>query len=70
MEVTTDDVHDSKEAAGLLEGAERRANVEEALFDGAYDSAVVYRELERRGVEAVIKPRRNARSETGPPAKK
>jgi IS5 family transposase len=69
MEVTTDDVHDSKEAAGLLEGAERRANVEEALFDGAYDSAVVYRELERRGIEAVIKPRRNARSDTGPAAR-
>ena len=69
MEVTTDDVHDSKEAAGLLEGAERRANVEEALFDGAYDSAVVYGELERRGIEAVIKPRRNARSDTGPAAR-
>jgi IS5 family transposase len=65
MEVTTDDVHDSKEAAGLLEGAERRANVEEALLDGAYDSEEVYKELERRGIEAVIKPRRNARSDTG-----
>ena len=65
MEVTTDDIHDSKEAAGLLEGAERRANVEEALLDGAYDSEEVYGELERRGIEAVIKPRRNARSDTG-----
>jgi len=65
MEVTTDDVHDSKEAVGLLEGAERRANVEEALLDGAYDSEEVYEELERRGIEAVIKPRRNARSDTG-----
>jgi IS5 family transposase len=65
MEVTTDDVHDSKEAAGLLEGAERRANVEEALLDGAYDSEEVYEELERRGIEAVVKPRRNARSDTG-----
>jgi len=69
MEVTTDDVHDSKEASGLLEGAERRVNVEEALFDGAYDSAVVYGELVRRGIEAVIKPRRNARSDTGPAAR-
>ena len=66
MEVTTDDVHDSKEAAGLLEGAERRANVEEALLDGAYDSEEVYEELERRRIEAVVKPRGNARSDTGP----
>lgn len=65
MEVTTDDVHDSKEAAGLLEGAERRANVEEALFDGAYDSEEVYEELEKRRIEAVVKPRSNARSDTG-----
>ena len=65
MEVTTDDVHDSKEAVGLLEGAERRANVEEALLDGAYDSEEVYGELERRGIMAVVKPRRNARSDTG-----
>ena len=66
MEVTTDDVHDSKEAARLLEGAERRANVEEALLDGAYDSEEVYEELMKRGIEAVVKPRRNARSDTGP----
>jgi len=66
MEVTTDDVHDSKEAARLLEGAERRANVEEALLDGAYDSEEVYMELERRGIEAVVKPRKNARSDKGP----
>jgi hypothetical protein len=66
MEVTTDDVHDSKLAAGLLEGAESNVRVEEALFDGAYDSEEVYEELERRGVEAVVKPRINARSDTGP----
>jgi len=65
MEVTTDDVHDSKEAVGLLEGACSRANVGEALLDGAYDSEEVYGELERRGIEAVVKPRRNARSDTG-----
>lgn len=66
MEVSTDDVHDSKEAAGLLEGACSRADVEEALFDGAYDSEEVYGELEKRKIEAVVKPRRNARSDTGP----
>lgn len=66
MEVTTDDVHDSKVAAALIRGAGGRAKVNGALGDGAYDSAEVYGELERRGVEAVIKPRGNARPGTGP----
>jgi hypothetical protein len=66
MEVSTDDVHDSKEVAGLLEDACNRANIEEALFDGAYDSEEVYEELERRGIEAMVQPRGNARSDTGP----
>ena len=69
MVVSTDDVHDSKEAAGLLEGSCSRAEVEEALLDGAYDSEEVYGELERRGIRAVIKPRSNARSDTGPIAR-
>ena len=39
------------------------------IGDGAYDSGEVYEELERRGIDAVIKPRSNARSDTGPPAR-
>jgi len=69
MEVTTDDTHDSKAVPGLLDGAERRARVAEALMDGAYDSGEVYDELERRGIEAVVKPRANARTDTGPPSR-
>ena len=69
MEVTTDDTHDSKAAPGLLDGAERNTRVAEALMDSAYDSMEVYEELERRGIEAVIKPRVNARSDTGPPSR-
>ena len=69
MEVTTDDVHDSKAAPGLLDGAERRIRVAEALMDSAYDSMEVYEELARRGIEAVIKPRANARTDTGPPSR-
>jgi len=34
MEVTTDDVHDSKEAAGLLEGAERRPALRRRCWTG------------------------------------
>lgn len=65
MMVSTDDVHDSKIAASLIKEAGSRVAVKEALFDGAYDSEEVYQELERRGIEAVIKPRDNARSDTG-----
>ena len=69
MEVTTDDVHDSEEAPALLEEAGRHVSVGEALGDGGYDSGKVYLEAERRGFEAVIKPRVNARSDTGPPSR-
>jgi len=34
--------------------------------DGAYDSGEVYRLLEAKGIEPVIKPRRNARLDTRP----
>jgi IS5 family transposase len=69
MEVTTDDVHDSKEVPGLLDEAERKVRVAEAFMDGAYDTKEVYEELEKRRIEPVIKTRRNARSGTGPPAR-
>ncbi len=32
----------------------------ETFGDGAYDSCEVYEELERRGIEPVIKPKVNA----------
>jgi len=65
MEVSTDDVHDSRAVPGLLEEAEGNVRVEKMIGDGAYDSGEVYGEMERRGIEPVIKPRRNARSDTG-----
>ena len=60
MEVSTDDVHDVKAFKGLLEGAEERRRVSGLLGDGAYDSGDVFEELEERGIEAVVKPRRNS----------
>jgi hypothetical protein len=39
-------------------------------MDGEYDPGRVYEKLERRRNKAVIKPRSNARSDAGPPAKK
>ncbi len=60
MEVATDDVHDVKAFQGLLEGAEERRRVSEWLGDGAYDSGMVFEALEARGIEAVVKLRRNS----------
>jgi len=70
MEVSTDDVHDVKALPGLVEGAERNVRVAKVIGDGAYDSGDAYRLLEGRGIEPVIKPRRNARLDTGPPARR
>ena len=69
MEVTTDDVHDSEAAPGLLEEAGRNVRVGKAYGDGSYDSEKVYGEIEGRGIDAVIKPRANARTDTGPPSR-
>jgi len=69
MEVTTDDVHDSEVAPGLLEEAGRNVRVGKAYGDGSYDSEKVIGEMERRGIEAVVKPRANARTDTGPPSR-
>jgi hypothetical protein len=70
MEVSTDDVHDVKALPGLVEGAERNVRVAKVIGDGAYDSGDAYRLLEGRGIEPVIKPRRNARLDAGPPARR
>ena len=70
MEISTDDVHDVRALPGLVEEAEGNVRVAEVIGDGAYDSGEVYDLLEARGIEPVIKPRRNARVDTGPPARR
>ena len=70
MEISTDDVHDVKALPGLVEGAEGNVRVAEVIGDGAYDSGEVYDLLEVKGVEPVIKPRRNARLGAGSPARR
>ena len=64
LDVSTDDVHDSKALPGLLDEAERRVEVSKMLGDGAYDNAEVYEDLEHRGIEAGVKPRRNSSIDT------
>ena len=70
MEVSTDDVHDVKALPGLVEKAEGNVRVTRLYGDGAYDSGDVYRLLEGRGIEPVVKPRRNSRLDAGPPARR
>ena len=70
MEISTDDVHDVRALPGLVEEAEGNVRVARLLGDGAYDSGDVCRLLEGRGIEPVIKPRRNSRLESGPPARR
>jgi transposase len=60
LEVSTDDVHDVKAFPGLLKKAEEKRRIACWLGDGAYDSGDVFEEMEERGIEAVIKPRRNS----------
>ncbi|MBS7635412.1 transposase [Candidatus Bathyarchaeota archaeon] len=42
----------------------------EAVMDGAYDNAEAYNLLRRMGVKPIIKPRRNARADRGPPERR
>jgi len=64
MMVTTDGTHDSRAFPELLKKAERHGKVSKVYADGAFDSSQVYELLESKGIEAVIKPRRNSRLDT------
>jgi hypothetical protein len=70
MEVTTDDVHDSRVFPALLEDVERHRDVDGALGDGAFDSSRFYDACARRGVEAIVKPRSNSRLDTSSEARR
>lgn len=63
-------MHDVRALPGLVEGAERNVRVARLYGDGAYDSGEAYDLLEAKGIEPVVKPRRNARRDTGPPARR
>ncbi|MGC8961037.1 MAG: transposase, partial [Candidatus Bathyarchaeia archaeon] len=47
MDVTTDDIHDSKALPTLITDAYRRRVIAKAYMDGAYDSAKAYRLFRR-----------------------
>ena len=70
MEVTTDDVHGSEVFPRLLEEAESHGRVIKAYGDGAYNTGGIYEFSESRGVDAVIKPRKNSRIDTSSEARR
>ena len=70
MYVTTDGIHDSEALPSIRADASRHRLISEAYMDGAYDSIKSYRLLKRAGIKPIIKPRRNARMDRGPPEKR
>jgi hypothetical protein len=70
FERTTDRVHDSEAARRMVDRSMGAGNVIKVIGDGAYDSIGFIRYLERRGIEPIIRPRRNARTDRGPPSRR
>jgi len=70
MDVTTDDIYDSEALPSLIAGVSRYRLISEAYMDGAYDSIKSYRLLKNAGIKPIIKPRRNARTDRGPPERR
>jgi predicted PP-loop superfamily ATPase len=64
MNVTTDDIHDSKVLPELMIDASMNRLIAEAYMDGAYDSSSSYTILRWMGVKPIIKPRRNSRMDS------
>ncbi len=60
MQVTKEDAPDERMLTPLVEEASSRANVTRAIGDGAYDSRAVFRYLDGKGIDPVIKVRKNA----------
>lgn len=60
MEVTEEDVHDTRMLKPLVKGSLKVAPVKKALGDGAYDSRANFQFLSDNGVEPVIKVRKNS----------
>jgi hypothetical protein len=60
MEVTKEDVHDRRMLVPLVERASSRARVVGVIGDGAYDSREIFSYLDGKGMEPVIKVRKDA----------
>jgi transposase len=54
----------------LMANASRHRLIYEAFMDGAYDSSKNYALLRGMNIKSIIKPRRNARVDRGPPERR
>jgi hypothetical protein len=70
FEGTTDRVHDSEVARRMVDRSMKAGNVIKVIGDGAYDSIRLIRHLEMRGIEPIIRPRGDARTDRGPPSRR
>ena len=70
FEGTTDRIHDSEVARRMVDRSMEAGNVIKVIGDGAYNSIRLIRHLERRGIEPIIRPRRSARTDRGPPSRR
>ncbi|GIU71749.1 MAG: IS5 family transposase [Candidatus Nitrosocaldaceae archaeon] len=60
MQITRDDITDSKAALDIMNDI-INDKIDKVYADGAYDTLPLYKLLEDNNIEAIIKPRRNAR---------
>jgi hypothetical protein len=60
LQVTSEDVHDSRVLKKLVKGASENNDVGRVLADGAYDSKESFRYLSDRGIEAAIRVKKNS----------
>ena len=65
MEVTEEDIHDSRMLKPLIDGSLKVAPVGKSLGDGAYDSRANYQFLSSNGIEPLIRVRKNSVPKAG-----
>jgi hypothetical protein len=70
FERTTGWVHDSEVAKRMVDRSMEAGNVIKVIGDGAYDSIRLIRHLKRKGIEPVIRPMRNARTDRWSPSRR
>jgi transposase len=60
MEITKEEVSDGRMLERLVDDSARKADVKQVMGDGTYDSRKNFRFLAERGIEPVIKVRKNS----------
>lgn len=60
LEVTSEEVHDSRVLKKLVNHVSENNDVKRVLADGAYDSKRIFRYLSDRGIQAAIKVKKNS----------